>query len=141
MPKSPPKLCKNPLCKNRFERNTPEEGRHGLCSSCTEKQVLKDKTKQKTTHRSDELHDIQAQKFYNSRLWRNLSRRHREKNPLCVHCLESGIIKAADVADHIIEIKDDWDKRLEAENLQSLCHACHNCKTAKEKRLRLKARS
>ncbi|MBN1008243.1 HNH endonuclease [Amphritea pacifica] len=34
----------------------------------------------------------------------------------------------------------DKCKRLDPENLQSLCHACHNTKTAEERRKQLKSR-
>lgn len=131
MPKAPPKLCKNPLCKNRFE---PHEGKHGYCLDCHNKR----KTKQPRLSHNDPDYDIKAQEFYQSKQWRALSKRHKQQNPLCLHCLEYGLTTPADVADHIIEIRDDWEKRLDPSNLQSLCHACHNTKTAKERRQRLK---
>ncbi|TWK49239.1 hypothetical protein CHCC20347_1522 [Bacillus paralicheniformis] len=27
---------------------------------------------------------------------------------------------------HIVEVKQDWSKRLDLSNLESLCNACHN---------------
>nr|WP_279388960.1 HNH endonuclease [Baia soyae] len=30
------------------------------------------------------------------------------------------------VLNHIVEVKEDWNKRLELSNLQSVCNACHN---------------
>jgi 5-methylcytosine-specific restriction protein A len=39
--------------------------------------------------------------------------------------------------DHIVERSDDDSKRLNWDNLQSLCHSCHNIKTAEEKRKRI----
>lgn len=75
-------------------------------------------------------------KFYRSKSWINLSYLYRLKNPCCEKCLELGLIRKADVVDHIIEIRDDYEKRLDETNLMSLCHSCHNKKTAKEKKKR-----
>ncbi|MFS1513957.1 HNH endonuclease [Chengkuizengella sp. SCS-71B] len=36
------------------------------------------------------------------------------------------------MVDHITPIKEDWSLRLDLCNLQSLCHCCHNKKTAEE---------
>ena len=75
--------------------------------------------------------------FYNSMAWRNLAYQTKLRDDfLCVKCLSKGMYIKADVADHIIEIKDDWDKRLDYENTQSLCHACHNQKTRAERERR-----
>ncbi|MHC5269673.1 HNH endonuclease [Enterococcus sp. LJL98] len=74
--------------------------------------------------------------FYNGRSWRTLSRLYRLKNPICEVCLLNNVIKKADVVDHILEVKDRWDLRLDEKNLQSMCHSCHNTKTAEEKRRR-----
>lgn len=54
---------------------------------------------------------------------------------MCVMCKAEGVIKQAELVDHIKPIMDggevfDWD------NLQSLCHSHHNSKTAKENALR-----
>ena len=51
-------------------------------------------------------------------------------------CLEIDITKPADVVDHVIELTDDWSKRLDPDNLQSLCHVCHNSKTRHERKKR-----
>ncbi|PAE58568.1 HNH endonuclease, partial [Bacillus licheniformis] len=32
----------------------------------------------------------------------------------------------ADMVHHIVEVKQDWSKRLDLSNLESLCNACHN---------------
>lgn len=74
--------------------------------------------------------------FYKSKAWKHLSYQYRLNHPCCEQCLKSNIVRKADVVDHIIEIKDDYSKRLDEENLQSLCHACHNQKTAIERQKR-----
>ena len=47
-------------------------------------------------------------------------------------CEGEGIVKPADVVDHIHEIKDGG-AALEASNLQSLCHHHHAQKTAQKR--------
>ncbi len=51
-------------------------------------------------------------------------------NGLCERCLEKGIVKAADIVHHIIELDDekarDPDIALNFDNLQALCIECHN---------------
>lgn len=76
--------------------------------------------------------------FYQSRTWRKASCLYRLNHPVCEDCLEEGLIRKADVVDHIIEIKDDWTKRLDESNFRSLCHAHHNSKTANERQRREK---
>lgn len=76
-------------------------------------------------------------KFYHSKAWQNTSKLFRYNNPLCKDCLESGIYRKADVVDHIVEIRDDFSKRLDWDNLQSLCHDCHNRKTRAERERRM----
>lgn len=51
---------------------------------------------------------------------------------MCENCLTHGIIRKVDICDHIIPIKTDWSKRLDYNNLQSLCQYCHNAKTENE---------
>lgn len=131
MPKAPPKRCKNVLCKTRFE---PHEGKQGYCTRCHDQR----KAKQPRLSHNDPQYDVKAQEFYQSKQWKILSKKHKQQNALCIHCLDYGLVTPAQVSDHIIEIRDDWDKRLDPDNLQSLCHTCHNTKTAKERRKRLK---
>lgn len=73
------------------------------------------------------------QRFYHSTAWRKTSRRWLQNNPVCVECLKHGIIKRGEIVDHIIPIRVDWSKRLDISNLQTLCKAHHNRKTAAEK--------
>lgn len=83
------------------------------------------------------LKDEKYLSFYNSKSWRKASELYRLSNPVCVECLKQNIIKKADVVDHIVEIKDDWNKRLDIDNFQSLCHRHHNAKTKREQQKRL----
>ncbi|WP_328031817.1 HNH endonuclease signature motif containing protein [Halalkalibacterium halodurans] len=65
--------------------------------------------------------------FYKSPEWRRLRALAFERdNGLCQRCLKRGILKRADVVHHLIEVKEDWNRRLDLEILESLCHGCHN---------------
>jgi len=46
-----------------------------------------------------------------------------------VQCYQDGVIRKADVVDHIVELRDDWSRRLDESNLRSLCHRHHQRKT------------
>lgn len=73
-------------------------------------------------------------KIYKSARWIKLRKQALLRDDyLCVQCLEQGIITPADVVDHIVELRDDITKAYDINNLQSLCHACHNRKTLAEK--------
>lgn len=78
-------------------------------------------------------HEGKYQRFYHSTIWKKLSHHWLMTHPLCVSCEERGIYRKGDVVDHIVELRDDWSKRLDPNNLQTLCYAHHNKKTWKEK--------
>lgn len=68
--------------------------------------------------------------FYNSKRWRNYSRRFRL---LCEVCEGEGRTTAAAVTDHIIPIQQGgakWD----SDNHMGMCHHHHNSKRGYEKR-------
>lgn len=71
-------------------------------------------------------------RFYHSKEWINESKQFLLKNNLCIKCLNDGIVKKADVVDHIVPLKENWQKRLDWNNWQSLCHYHHNLKTRYE---------
>lgn len=75
-------------------------------------------------------------KFYHSKEWTKASQLYRINNPCCKECLDEGIIRKADVVDHITELRDNWSKRLDDSNFMSLCHRHHNAKTREERRKR-----
>ena len=65
---------------------------------------------------------------YGRNEWRCLSSRYRKAHPLCRRCGAK-----AEHVDHIIDIRTAPERRRDWWNLQSLCHACHNEKTAADK--------
>lgn len=44
----------------------------------------------------------------------------------CVMCRRKGIVTLASMVHHIVPIKKDWNRRLDLNNLMSLCDECHN---------------
>ena len=65
-------------------------------------------------------------KFYQTTQWRKLRNMFIKENPLCVECED-----IARVVDHITPISDGGDA-LSWQNLQSMCHKCHNSKSGRE---------
>lgn len=74
--------------------------------------------------------------FYKSKRWIRESKQFLITNCVCVKCLDEGIIKKADVVDHIVPLKADWSKRFDHNNWQALCHRHHGEKTGAEQRAR-----
>ena len=66
--------------------------------------------------------------------WDRLSKRFRQKNPLCADCLKRGITTAARVVDHIIPHKGNHALLMDETNLQSLCKTCHDSAKQAEER-------
>jgi 5-methylcytosine-specific restriction protein A len=70
--------------------------------------------------------------LYNSSKWRKLRLLFLREYPLCEQCKRKGVIKAAEVVDHVTPHKGDerlfWDES----NWQALCKECHDRKTARE---------
>jgi 5-methylcytosine-specific restriction protein A len=79
----------------------------------------------------DDRRGSSAARGYDS-AWQRLRKRFLRKNPLCVFCMEQGLLTEAAVVDHIITISERPDLRLVWGNLRSLCKRCHDRRTAKE---------
>lgn len=58
--------------------------------------------------------------------WRRLSERYRHDNPICEDCDKQDIVEPATEVHHIIPISDEPERRLDVNNLVSLCHRCHH---------------
>ena len=75
------------------------------------------------------------------RALQNIRRRHFQLFPLCGHCEDKGRATLATVLDHIQPLEFgglDFD-RDGGKNRQGLCHACHDIKTRKDRKLRDRA--
>lgn len=69
--------------------------------------------------------------LYRKNRWKVKSEEFRKRNPLCVRCLEKGIVTASEVADHVIPHKGD-EEAFWAGSLSALCKPCHDLKSAVE---------
>ena len=117
MPVKPKKPCAKPGCPNLTT------GRF-----CKEHQTEEKKQKAETNRYYDRYtRDKQAEAFYKSRAWVAARQRTLTRdNHLCQECLRQGRITQADTVHHKVELKQDWSKRLQLDNLVSLCAECHN---------------
>jgi len=64
--------------------------------------------------------------------WSLASKLYRQLNPFCVKCEAEGRTSFAQAVDHIVPHKGDYERFWNEQNWQSLCHACHNAKSATE---------
>lgn len=103
------KSCK---CGAKIARNVK------CCEKC---EASRQKIYDKTTRNQE------SKAFYNSKEWWRVRTIVLRDNQFCVNCN-----RPADVVDHIKELIDGGAP-LALENLQPLCHACHNKKTAEER--------
>lgn len=75
--------------------------------------------KQRNYNRS---RDVKTDRFYKSRQWQRFRKTVlAEHHYLCSKCNDIG-----NIVHHIIEVKDDWSKRLKRSNVTVLCSSCHN---------------
>jgi 5-methylcytosine-specific restriction endonuclease McrA len=109
------------------------------CTTCQQKSDLKSKeyAKKRARKSTRSLHKSNRA-FYGSSDWKALRIRKLKKDPLCQMCLPKGFLKDGMDIDHIVEIKDDYSRRLDISNLQTLCRSCHMYKTNQERILRKK---
>lgn len=71
------------------------------------------------------VRDPKHQEFYRSQSWQQTRERVIADNPLCGPCLLNGILEPSREVHHVESLKIAWDKRLDLDNLQALCVACH----------------
>lgn len=74
------------------------------------------------------VRDKESAAFYHSKEWLVVREQALIRdNYLCRMCLEdSKVFTPATLVHHVIEVKEDWNKRLDLDNLMSICHSCHN---------------
>ena len=82
------------------------------------------------------------QPFYNSANWKQIRLIKLSQQPLCEVCLKNDLINPADQVHHIISLseKEGWRKRLDIDNLQSICIRCHQLESTqtRQKNIRKK---
>lgn len=101
----------------------------GYCSTCTPIIQAEIEERQRVSRlKSNRVYnrgrDPKYVRFYNSIEWRALSAKRLQDDQWgCAFCG-----KIATEVDHIVEIKTDegWERRLDYDNLRSLCHSCHD---------------
>lgn len=62
--------------------------------------------------------------------WQRTRKAHLQEHPLCEDCLSHGRTCIAGQVHHVIKVTVDASKRLDRENLMSLCEPCHARRTA-----------
>lgn len=73
--------------------------------------------------------------FYASIRWNKLRSHHLKDNPFCVKCLKEGRMNGdRPHVDHIESLEENYDRRLDITNLQTLCNSHHSKKTVSENR-------
>ena len=84
--------------------------------------------------------------FYHSKEWQAVRRRVLQRdNYLCQVCKRAGRITPATTVHHIKAVRVDYSKRLDPNNLETICKACHNAehnertKSLHDKQTKLKA--
>lgn len=95
------------------------------CKSCAIKvEETKKEYNKKACKRYNSKRDPKYVRFYNSTNWRSLSNKYRQdKQYRCEICM-----KYATEVHHVIPIQtpEGWDRRLDYDNLQCICHDCHS---------------
>lgn len=65
--------------------------------------------------------------FYASNEWRKLRNKYFNEIVVCEVCLESGRIVIGEIVHHKdYEVREDFSKRFDWDNLQLVCRKCHN---------------
>lgn len=74
--------------------------------------------------------------LYHTARWTRLSKAFRASHPLCAACAAKGIIKLAQVADHIVPYPVcGYDGFFSESNLQALCEECNHEKGQRDKKV------
>ncbi|WBL53610.1 HNH endonuclease [Bacillus phage yong1] len=113
MPRKPLRVCPAPGC--------PSLTRDRYCDE------HKTQQQEETKHYNKHSRNKTITSFYKSTDWKRTRQLGLIRdNYLCQHCLKDHCFTPADMVHHIVEVKEDWSKRLDLDNLVSLCNACHN---------------
>ena len=127
MPSKPLTMCRTPGCRSLCKG--------GLCDACK----AKSGTSGKTNWRDDKVRGTRTQRGYGYD-WLRLRKRKLKANPFCEECERKaeaeGLVSTvlAEEVHHKVPFKGINDPlRLDWDNLESLCRACHGRRTARRK--------
>lgn len=113
MPPKPLRECIVRVCR--------ELTRDGYCP------VHVDAKQQEAKYYNKHVRDKQSARFYKSKEWKQTRQLVLSRDIyLCQSCLKQDRVVPADMVHHKIELKQDWNKRLDLNNLESMCNSCHN---------------
>ena len=119
----PKVICKKIGCKKLVEKGI----NYGYCDE--HKDFGEQKIEEAKKYRYaqyDKTRDKKLVNFYHGTKWKQLRDYVLARdNYLCQDCLDSNRLIAAEEVHHIIEVKDDWSKRYDKDNLVRLCKSCH----------------
>lgn len=117
IPQKPSRPCRYPGCPALTSH------RSGYC----------EKHLKLTMSQYDQERGSSAQRGYDYR-WQRYREVYLVEHPLCVLCAKKDppIVKAANIVDHIIPHKGDYNFFWDPKNHQPLCEECHNIKSASE---------
>lgn len=91
-----------------------------LCSTCA--------AKNGDRHRmyDAKVRDKRASAFYHSAQWCAVRDIVMQRDGYqCQRCKANGLVRPAEEVHHIYPLRLRWNKRLDVNNLVSLCHHCH----------------
>ena len=110
MPYAPKRPCRHPGCTGFCEHG------HVYCP------------RHEPEYGADAVRGNASFRGYDSK-WRTARARFLQLNPLCVKCMEHGILSPATVVDHIVPHRGDQQLFWDEKNWQPLCKDCHDHKT------------
>ncbi|MDR6883125.1 HNH endonuclease signature motif containing protein [Bacillus sp. 3255] len=85
--------------------------------------------------------DKDSKAFYNSTDWQKVRKQALTRdNYLCRRCFSKKKLVPADMVHHIIPLRDDREKGLDLDNLESLCNSCHNTVHGVKEKTKVKTR-
>lgn len=61
--------------------------------------------------------------------WQVFAEGYRQRNPMCLDCLERGITEAAAEVHHLKKLRECPELKYEESNLRPLCKTCHGVRT------------
>lgn len=85
-----------------------------------------------TKQRDRSPHGAACHAMYADAKWHKASREYRKQHPLCVICMRADRVRPAEVVDHVIPHRGDYERFWDERNWMALCCRCHNSKTRGE---------